>query len=145
MRLVERAQADEAVLAALRSEDPVRVFALDREGRRFEAGLLARARLDHLGLEAAVVGPALVHAQEHLREVLRVGAADVGLKRDDRVAGVVLAAEERLLLQALELLSERRDRRGDLVLHSAVHREELSGVLVVARELLVAVELARDA
>src|SRR5439155_17912449 len=56
----------------------------------------------------------------------------------------VLAAEERLLLQALELLPERRDRRGDLVLHSAIHREQLLRVFVVTRELLVAVELARD-
>ena len=114
VRLVEGAQADEPVLAALRPEDPVGVLALDGEGCGLEAGFFAGARLDDLGLEAAVVGPALVHAQEHLGEVLRVRAADVGLQRHDRVAGVVLAAEERLLLQAFELLPQRRDRGGDL-------------------------------
>src|SRR6266849_6769576 len=90
MRLIEWAQADETVLTALGSEDPVRVLALDGERSRFEAGLFSGARVDHFRLVAAVVGPALVHAQEHLREVLRIGAADVGLKGDDRVASVVL-------------------------------------------------------
>src|SRR5439155_22654723 len=105
----------------------------------------SRARLDDLRLEAAVVGPALVHAEEHLREVLRVGAADVGLESDNRVAGVVFAAEERIFLEPLQLVSERRNRRGDLLLHATVHRVELARVLVVAGQLLVPVELARDA
>ena len=91
MRLVEGRQTDEAVLAALGSEDSVGVLALDREGRRLEAGLLARARFQDLRLEVAVGGPAQVHAEEHLGEVLRVGAARVGLDRDDRVARVVVA------------------------------------------------------
>ena len=132
------------MLAAFGTKDPVGVLPLDGEGRGFEPGLLPRARLDHLGLEAAIVGPALVHAEEHLGEVLGVGAADVGLERDDRVALVVLPAEERLFLEASELLAERRDGVGDLLLHPAVHREELLCVVIVACELLVALELARD-
>ena len=145
VRLVERAEADEAMLAALGAQDAVGVLAFDGEGRRLQSGFLARARLDHLGLEAAMIGPAFVHAEQHLGEVLRVGAADVGLQRDDRVAVVVLAGEERLFLEPFELLPERLDRRGDLRLHVAVHREELLRVLEVVGELLVAVELARDA
>ena len=86
VRLVERALADEPVLAALGLEDPVGVLAAERERRRLDPVLLARARLDHLGLEAAVVGPAQVHPQEDLGPVLRVGAARVGLDRHDRVA-----------------------------------------------------------
>ena len=132
VRLVERRQADEPVLAALGLEDPVGVLALDRERRRLEAGLLARARLEQLGLEAAVGGPAEVHAQEHLGPVLRVGAARVGLDRDDRVAAVVLAGEERVLLEAFELGLERDERGLDLGGHVAVHGEELLRVVVLA-------------
>src|SRR6266851_502824 len=75
-----------SMLAALGLEDPVRVVALDREGRGLDAVLLTGARLEDLDLEAPVCGPALVHAQQDLRPVLRVGAAGVGLDRHDRVA-----------------------------------------------------------
>ena len=102
------------MLAALGLEDPVRVLAADGEGGALEARLLARARLEQLDLEAALGGPALVHPQHHLRPVLRVGAARAGLERDDRVAGVVLAVEERRLLEQAELAPERDDRRLDL-------------------------------
>src|SRR4030095_12007809 len=84
-------------------ERPVRVRAADGHRRRLEAGLLAGARLDHVPLEAAVRGPALVHAQEHLRPVLCVGPARPGVDLEQRVSGVVLAGEERVLLQPLEL------------------------------------------
>ena len=105
VRLVERRQPHEPVRPALGLEDPVGVLAADDHRRGLQAGLLPRARLEHLGLEAAALGPALVHPQQHLGPVLRVRAAAAGLDRDDRVAGVVLAVEERVLLEA------RRARR----------------------------------
>ncbi len=142
--LVERTEPDEPMLPALRTQDAVGVLALDGEGRGLQTCFLPRARLDDFGLEAAAVGPAFVHPQEHLGEVLCIGAADVGLQRDDRVTGVVLAAEERFFLEAFELLPQWCDRFGDLVVHVAVHRVELLRVLVVARELLVAVEFPCD-
>ena len=61
-------------------------------------------------LESAALGPAQVHAQQHLGPVLRVGAALARVDRDDGVARVVLAVEERVLLQPLELVAERHDR-----------------------------------
>src|SRR5437667_11723028 len=97
MRLVERAQAYEAVLATLGSEDPVRVLAFDGERRRFEAGFFAGTRLDHLRLEAAVIGPALVHAQEHLGALLRIRSADVRLDPAHRPPPPPLAAAARPL------------------------------------------------
>ena len=90
MSLVERALTDEPVLATLGPQDPVGVLALDGERRRLETSFFTRAHLDHFALEAAVVGPALVHAEKHLGEILSVGPAHVGLKGHDRVAGVVL-------------------------------------------------------
>ena len=100
VRLVEGRQAHEPVDAALGLERPIGVFALDGERRGLEAGFLPRARLEQLRLEAAVGRPAQVHAQQDLGPVLRVGAARAADDGHDRVAGVVLAVEERLLLRA---------------------------------------------
>ena len=129
--------------AALGLEQAVGVLAARREGRRLQARLLPRARLDQLGLEAAALGPAEVHAQEDLRPVLRVGAAGARVDRDDRVAAVVLAVEERILLEPGELGPQRRERRGDLVGHVAVHLGELPRVVVLLVESPVALEALR--
>ena len=142
---VEGREADEPVLAPLGLQDPVGVLALDGEGRALEARLLAGARLEELDLEAPVGAPALVHPQHHLRPVLGVGAPGARLERHDGVAGVVLAVEERRLLEPLELAAQRPDRCGDLVGHRRVELVELAGVLVLAGEPLVGLELLRDA
>ncbi len=84
-------------------------------------------------LKPAVRRPPLVHAQHHLGPVLRVGAARARLQRDDRVAGVVLAVEERRLLQ----LRRARARSGPSATAISPSssppsmRGELAGVVVV--------------
>src|SRR5262249_19905690 len=60
--------------AALGGEEAAGVLPAGDEGRRLETGLLPRRGLLHLDLEAAALGPAQVHAQQHLGPVLRVGA-----------------------------------------------------------------------
>jgi hypothetical protein len=139
MRLVERAEADEAVLAALGLEDPVGVLAADGEGRRLDPVLLARARLDHLRLEPALLRPAQVHAEQDLGPVLRVGAARVRLDRDDGVSRVILAGEERVLLQAGELGAHVAEHRLELLVGERAHA--LAEELDVRDELVVAPEL----
>jgi len=133
------------VHAPLRLEDPVGVLAGDRERRGLEAGLLAWGRLDQLLAEAAVARPAQVHAQEHLGPVLGVGAAGPGVDRDDGVAAVVVAPEERGFLEAAELAPQRHDRRLDLV-ELVVRRdlEQLAEVRDLGRERVVAVEALRQ-
>ena len=142
---VERAQADEPVDAALGLEEAVGVLALRRERRRLEAGLLPRARLDQLRLEAAILCPAEVHAQEHLRPVLSVGAARARMNGDDGVTGVVLAVEERVLLEPLELAPDRLQLRLDVAGELGLELEQLGGVVVLALEPLVALEALREA
>ena len=137
---VERGLAHEPVHAALGLEDAVGVLALDRERRGLEARLLPRARLDELGLEPAVVRPAQVHPQHHLGPVLRVRAARARVDRDDRVAAVVLAVEERVLLEPLELLAQGPELRLDLARQLGIHLEQLGRVVVLALEALVALE-----
>ena len=80
-------------------EEPVRVLAPRDQGRGLDPGLLPRARLEKVDLEAPPLGPAHLHPQQHLGPVLGVGAAGAGVHRDDRVAGVVASREEPLLLE----------------------------------------------
>src|SRR5262249_17333777 len=131
----------EAVLAALGLQRPIGVLALDGEGRALQPSLLARAGLEQLALETAIGGPALVHAEHHLPPVLGVRAAGARLERARGRVGVVLAVEERRLLQALELAAQRRERRRDLVGQRRVELVEAARVLVFLRQPLVVLEL----
>ena len=138
---VERREPYEAMDSALGLQRAVCVLALDGDRRRLQAGLLSRARLDRLGLEATIGGPAQVHAQEHLRPVLSVRAPGSRVDLEHRIASVVLAVEERVLLQASEFGLERGDQLRDLVLVFA-ELEQLARVRVLALQALVALELA---
>ena len=143
---VERAEPHEPVDAALGLEEPVGVLALHGQRRRLEARLLPRARLDELGLEAAVVGPAQVHAEQHLGPVLRVGAARARVDRDDGVARVVLAVEERVLLQPLELAPERLELRLDVRRRGRARAASSSAASSYSPlQALVALEALREA
>ena len=137
---VERRQADEPVHALLGGVEAVGVLALGAEGRRLDAGLLPRARLEQLDLEAAPLGPAHHHAQDHLGPVLGVGAAGAGVDGHERVAGVVAAGEQALLLERREALLDGGERLLELGGELRVLVGELDEpleVLDVARELLV--------
>jgi hypothetical protein len=106
VRGVERRQAHEPVDATLCLQRSVRVLSLDRDRGRLQAGLLARARLQHFRAEPAIGGPAEVHPQQHVRPVLSVRPARPGVDLENRVTGVVLTVEERVFLQASEFALE---------------------------------------
>ena len=59
-------------------------------------GLFALGLVEDLGREAVAFRPAQVHAQQHLGPVGGFGSAGAGADRQQRVALVVLAAEEQL-------------------------------------------------
>ena len=67
--------ADEPVHAVLAAQVPEGVVARDAEAHAVDPGLVALLVVDDLGLVAAALAPAQVHAEQHLRPVLRVGAA----------------------------------------------------------------------
>ena len=69
-------------------------------------GGFARQHVGDLHLPAARLGPALIHAHEHVRPVARLGAAGPGVDAEDAVALVVRPVEEDLQLQRIELLEE---------------------------------------
>ena len=66
------------------------------------------------------------------------------MDRDDGVAGVVLAVEERVLLQALELAAERLQLVLDVGRELGLELEQLGGVVVLALQALVALEPLRE-
>ena len=96
---IERRLAHQAVHADLGAQPAVGVFALHLDGRALHAGDLAGLRVDQIGAEAARARPAQVHAQQHLRPVLRLGAAGAGLDVQEGVVRVHLAAEHALELE----------------------------------------------
>ena len=109
-RLVERRDAHEPVDAGFGRHQAERVVAADGEGGALEARLVARLVVHDLAAEAAALGPAQVHPEEHLGPVLRLGAARARVDGDDGVLLIVLAAQELLRLGRVDVA--RRARRG---------------------------------
>ena len=64
---IERRLAHQPVHAGLGAQPAVRVVAVDLDRGALDAGDFARTLVDHGRREAARVGPAQVHAQQHLR------------------------------------------------------------------------------
>jgi hypothetical protein len=120
------------VHALLGAEEAVGVLPAGPERRRLDPGLLARARLEELDVEAALLGPAHEHAQDHLGPVLGVGPARAGVDGHERVAAVIGAREQALLFELAQLRLDRVDLLGQLVGQRAV----LGGELVEALEVV---------
>ncbi len=93
---VERADAHQAVHARFGFQPAVGVATLDLEGAALDASLFTGALLQPAHLEAAPLGPARVHARQHLGPVLRLGATGAGVDLDIGVVGVGLAGQQRL-------------------------------------------------
>ena len=88
---VERRDAHEAMHACFRLEEAVGVQALDLEHGALDARLFALAQIEDLDHVALSLGPARVHAHEHLRPVLRLGPAGAGADLELRIAEIVRA------------------------------------------------------
>jgi murein DD-endopeptidase MepM/ murein hydrolase activator NlpD len=117
---VERRDAHQAVHAAFGLEPAERVVALDLDGRRLDARLLAGGLLEIIDLVAVLLGPARVHAQQDGRPVLALGAAGAGMHLEIAVIGVGLARQQRLELAAPDLGAQALERGLGLGHHGAV-------------------------
>ena len=104
----------EPVDPALGAQPPVGVVAGETDGGALDARHFPRRHLDQLGLEPPALAPAQIHPEQHLRPVLRLGAAGPGLDVDERAGGVHLAGEHPAELQSPEPFVESRDLRIDL-------------------------------
>src|ERR1019366_3883007 len=88
---VEWRDAHQPVHAVLAFEPAIGVVALDRHGRRLDAGALAFGLLEPFDLVAVLLGPAHIHAHQHASPVLALGAASAGMDLEIAVVGVALA------------------------------------------------------
>ena len=108
---IERRDAHQAVHAVLGLEPAIGVVALDLDGGRLDAGLFAVGFFDVVHLEAVLLGPARVHAQEHIGPVLALRATGAGVDFKIGVVGVGFARQQRLKFAArhvgLELAQAR--------------------------------------
>jgi len=94
------ADADQTVHARLRLQPAIGVGAFDQDGGRLDPGLFALfVRLDR-DLIAVGLGPARVHAQQHARPVVGLGAAGAGVHFQIGVVAVGLAGQQGFQLGA---------------------------------------------
>ena len=89
--------------AGLGAQPTIGVFAPHFHAGALDAGHFPGTRIDHLAGEAAGGAPAQVHTQQHLRPVLRLGAAGARLDVEKRVVRVHLAAKHAFQLQVPHL------------------------------------------
>ena len=93
-RGVERRDPDEPMHALLCLQVAVGVEACDLQRDTLHAGFVAGQIVEHLDFVAPLLRPAAVHAQQHLRPVLRLGAARTWMQLKDRIQPVVRLIEE---------------------------------------------------
>lgn len=113
-RAVIGRDAHQPVHAAFGLGPAIGILALDEQRRGLDARLFARVIIDQLDLVAAPLGPARIHALQHLGPVLALGAAGAGVNFEIGVVAVRLAREQRLNLVALGALGKRLQRRQPL-------------------------------
>ena len=144
---VEGALADEAVDAGLGAQEAVGVLAADLDGGALDAGHFAFGLFEQLDVEALAFGVAQIHALEHARPVLGLGAAGAGLDLDE--AGV---AVHRVVEHAAEFELAHAAFKGGGVgfdgLHRffvVFHRGELEQILAVGQALVDFLQVHNDA
>ena len=99
----------QAVHAGFGLQPAIGVLALDQDRRRFDARALAFALFEIFDLVAMALGPARVHAHQHLGPVLAFGAAGAGMDLEIGVVAVGLAGEHGFQPQLLGALMQRSE------------------------------------
>ena len=106
---VEWRFAHQAMDAGLGAQEAVGVFAIHLDGAALDAGDFAFGLLEQFDLEVAALAVAQVHALEHARPVLGLGAAGAGLDLDEAGVGVHRVGEHAAKFELADLLFECRE------------------------------------
>jgi len=107
--VVEGTDPHQAVGTLLDRQRSVGIGGLDGERGRLDAGLFGVADVVDLDGVAVTFGPALVHAEQHRREVGRVHPTCLGTDGNQRIAFVVLSAQQGTDLKRLDLAFQHAD------------------------------------
>ena len=100
---VIRRDTHQPVHAVFGLQPAIGIAALDLQGRGLDAGFFAERLLHHLDLETVLLGPARIHAQQHIGPVLALGAAGAGMHFEIGIVGVGFAGQQRFELAARHL------------------------------------------
>ena len=101
---IERRDPHQPVHAGFGLQPAIGVVARDLDGGGLDAGFFALGLFQIFDLEAVLLGPARVHAQQHRGPVLAFGAAGAGVDFEIGVEAVGFAAEQRFELAAGDFL-----------------------------------------
>ena len=101
-------------------EPAIGIVAADLDGGGLDAGLFALGLLQIFDLEAVLLGPARIHAQQHRGPVLALGAAGAGVDFEIGVEAVGLAAEQRFEFAARDFLLQGFQRGLGLGHHACI-------------------------
>ena len=96
--------------ARLGLQPAIGVVTRDLDGGGFDAGFFALRLFEIFDLEAVLLGPARIHAQQHLGPVLALGAARAGMDLEIGIEPVGLAGQQRFELAAGDFLLQGLQR-----------------------------------
>ena len=115
--LIERRDPNQAVHTLLCLQVAVRVTATYLQSDRLDASLFGGDQIEHRNLEIVRFSPTRIHAHEHLRPILRVGASGTRVYRQQSLPFRVRAAQHVPELELLDRTFEFTDFRPELLLH----------------------------
>src|SRR6185312_4717615 len=98
--------AHQAMNADLASQQSECVLSADGKGRGFDARFFTGLIIVEYGFEALALRPTQIHAHEHLRPILRLGPTRARMNGDNRIATVILSAQQRLRFQLFDNRAE---------------------------------------
>src|SRR5260370_22161531 len=105
--LIERRNTNQTMYAYLAGQQAECVFSIDAERRRLDACLFAGLIVVEHRLKFLALGPAHVHAHQHLSPVLGFSSAGSRMNCHDGIAGIIVAGKQRLSFQAIYELAQR--------------------------------------
>jgi hypothetical protein len=97
---IERRYPHQPVHARFGFQPAIGVVAADLDGGGLDAGLFALRLLQILDLEATLLGPARIHAQEHRGPVLALGSPGAGVNLEIGIEAVGFARQQGFELTA---------------------------------------------
>ncbi len=107
---IERRDSHQPVHARFGFQPAIGVVTADLDGGGLDAGLFTLRLFQILDLEAVLLGPAGVHAQQHRGPVLALGTAGTGMNLEVGIEAVGLAPQQRFQFAARDFLFQRLQR-----------------------------------
>src|SRR6516165_9868648 len=103
---IERRYPHQPMHARFGFQPAVGVVTADLDGSRFDPGLFALRLFQIFDLEAVLLGPARVHAQQHLGPVLALSAPRAGVNLEIAIQAIGFARQQRFQFPPRDFLLE---------------------------------------